>query len=77
MYTKSAFLFILLLDSGLSLLGFQEQLLLMLLLAQTMQKLVWLGQYLRHQGVLIEVLDVEDFSIHFVVLVRSLINIGD
>ena len=40
-----------------------------------MQKLVWLGQYLRHQGVLIEVLDIEYFSIHFIVLMSSLINI--
>ena len=40
-----------------------------------MQKLVWLGQYLRHQSVLVEVLYVEDFTIHFIVLVGSLINI--
>ena len=40
-----------------------------------MQKLVWLGQYLRHQSVLVEVLYVEDFTIHFIVLMGSLINI--
>lgn len=41
-----------------------------------MQELVWLGQYLRHQSVLIEVLYIEDFAIHFIVLMGSLINIG-
>ena len=40
-----------------------------------MQELVWLGQDLRHQGVLIEVLYIEDFPIHLIVLMSSLINI--
>lgn len=72
---KSAFLFILLLNSSLSLFGLQQKLLLVLLLSKTMQEFVWLGQDLRYQSVLIEVFYVEDFAVHFIVLVSSLINI--
>jgi hypothetical protein len=65
-----------LLDASLSLLGFHQQLLLVLLLTKPMQEFVGLSQNLRHQGVFVEVFDIEHFTIHFVALVSCLVNIG-
>ena len=47
----------------------------MLLLPQPVQELVRLGQDLWHQGVLVEVLDVEDLLAHLVVLVGRLVDV--
>ena len=75
--TKRFLLLGTLLDPCLSLLGFYQQLLLMLLLAQTVKELVRLGHDLGNQCVLVVVFDIEDLSTHFVVLLCCLVNITD
>ena len=51
-----------LLDSNLSFFGLLYQFLLVLLLAQSVQEFVRLGQDLWYQSVFIEVLDIEDLA---------------
>ena len=65
-----------LLDARLPLLGLLKQLLLVLLLAQAVQELVWLRQDLGNEGVLVVILDVEYLPTHFVVLQCCLVNIA-
>lgn len=59
----------------LSLFGLFNQLLLLLLLSQSVQELVRLSEDLGNQGVFVKVLDVEDFARHFVVLGSRLVNV--
>ena len=51
-----------------------QQSLLMLLLPQSVQELVWLCQDLRDQSILVEVLGVEYLTSNFVILGRNLVN---
>ena len=64
-----------LLNSSLPLLGLLHELLLVLLLAQSVQEFVRLSQDLWYQSVFIEVLDVEDLAAQFVVLVSCLVDV--
>ena len=52
-----------------------QKALLVLLLPQTVEEFVRLGQDLRNQGVLVKVLDVEYLPTHFVILRRNCINL--
>ena len=47
----------------------------MLLLSESVKELVWLSENLRHQSVLVKVLDVEDLPVHLVVSVSCLVDI--
>ena len=64
-----------LLNSCLSLFCFLHQLLLMLLLSESVQELVRLSEDLWNQSVFIKVLNVENLSAKLVVLVCSLVNV--
>ena len=75
--TKCLLLLSALLNPCLSLLCFYQQLLLVLLLAETVKELVRLSHDLRHKCVLVVVFDIEDLSTHFVVLLCCLVNIAD
>lgn len=75
--TKCLLLLSALLNPCLSLLCFYQQLLLVLLLAETVKELVGLSHDLRHKCVLVVVFDIEDLSTHFVVLLCCLVNIAD
>jgi len=75
--TKCFFLLCALLYSGLSLLGFEKQLLLMLLLAKTVKEFVRLGHDLGNKCVLVVVFYIENLSAHFVVLLCCLVHITD
>ena len=74
--TLSAFLLLKLLNSSLSLFSLQQQLLLMLLLTKSVQEFMRLGENLRNKSVFIEVLDVENFPVHLITLMGSLIDIS-
>ena len=50
---------------------------LVLLLSQSVQKLMRLGHYLRDQGVVVEVLDEEDPPVKLEVIIGNLIYVGD
>ena len=75
--TKRFLLLCALLYPGLSFLSFQQQLLLMLLLAKTVKELVGLSHDLGNQCILVVVFDIEDLSAHFVVLLCCLVHITD
>lgn len=60
---------------NLTVFGLLQQLLLVLLLSQPVEELVRLRQDLRNQGVLVEVLDVEDLSRQFVVLIGCHVDV--
>ena len=64
-----------LLNSKLSILGFLYELLLVLLLAQSVQEFVRLSQDLWYQSIFIEVLDVEDLTAQFVVLLSCFVDV--
>ena len=73
---KRLLLFCSLLDPRLSLLGLLEQLLLVLLLAQTVQEFVWLRQHLGNESILIIVFNIEYLATHLIVLKCSLVNVA-
>ena len=69
--------FLLLLCFNLPLLGFLEELLLVLLLSQSVQELMRLGQDLGDKCILIKVFNVEDLSCQFVICTSYLVYVGD
>ena len=38
---------------------------------------MWLGQYLGHESILVEIFNVEDFAKHFMILLGDLVDVGD